>query len=672
MSLKERKPKKPHYIPRPAGKPFKYKCFQCPFTCNEKSHLFNHMKYGLCKNSITLVTEQDRIVKSPKCNSLDPKQTNAEAFVKPTPSTTNGLPSLDSDPQHEVTREEVKENLDLKNEAIARVEKASSQKDMPLPLPPGHSSVNKPPSLEVIGRPSAFMPVGEHRFLKGSETARMPEITGEPNKAGHSVRSAFQTLPTQWKSGLVPPEISHKTLMPHYFRPMLQDYSPQFYTEHGLPAVFSPYLFHGNSTDCDSPMLPVYSTPDQRPFLPHHMQTSGLPLPKPINTSYDHYRLLQQFQQNPQMSYAFHRPAENFLSYGLKFPPVHGLSKEHNSQTLDPNFVYRSSSPPRLYPMDSTQKYVDYQKDASLMGQAKNIDSKNEPEILKMSPRAGTAATGSPVRPSPTNFTQNSQGHEGIYDLSSKPTSKSENAENPGQTLTAFKPVRKSTDSQTTVSRGNSPCTDNEGAHSCRFAVEGRKLSLNHEDDTAVAPLNLSKKPEVEERTSYEQECSSMSEDEPYGFKEVQDMPLNLSVKDIRKKSAPTQHLNGSVSPMEGSISPSSKDELKSVHVQNVGNIENCDEQKQSAAVALCQLATYSPGPAVKTSEEESFDHPSSPQPKIPVKTQEVQDADHHGKQRGTKRANPKEHQKSPTSAKKSKIADSSRVCTLRRRPRVA
>ncbi|CDQ86929.1 unnamed protein product, partial [Oncorhynchus mykiss] len=54
---KERKPKKPHYIPRPWGKPYNYKCFQCPFTCMEKSHLYNHMKYSLCKNSLSLLIE---------------------------------------------------------------------------------------------------------------------------------------------------------------------------------------------------------------------------------------------------------------------------------------------------------------------------------------------------------------------------------------------------------------------------------------------------------------------------------------------------------------------------------------------------------------------------------------------------------------------------------------
>uniref|UniRef100_A0A8C3PDZ6 Proline rich 35 n=1 Tax=Chrysemys picta bellii TaxID=8478 RepID=A0A8C3PDZ6_CHRPI len=68
---KERKPKKPHYIPRPWGKPYNYKCFQCPFTCMEKSHLYNHMKYSLCKNSLSLLIESDWPYK--KGNLLHPE-----------------------------------------------------------------------------------------------------------------------------------------------------------------------------------------------------------------------------------------------------------------------------------------------------------------------------------------------------------------------------------------------------------------------------------------------------------------------------------------------------------------------------------------------------------------------------------------------------------------------
>lgn len=69
---KERKPKKPHYIPRPWGKPYNYKCFQCPFTCMEKSHLYNHMKYSLCKNSLSLLRESEWPYK--KGNILHPDQ----------------------------------------------------------------------------------------------------------------------------------------------------------------------------------------------------------------------------------------------------------------------------------------------------------------------------------------------------------------------------------------------------------------------------------------------------------------------------------------------------------------------------------------------------------------------------------------------------------------------
>uniref|UniRef100_A0A673BRU9 Si:ch211-248l17.3 n=1 Tax=Sphaeramia orbicularis TaxID=375764 RepID=A0A673BRU9_9TELE len=72
---KERKPKKPHYIPRPWGKPYNYKCFQCPFTCMEKSHLYNHMKYSLCKNSLSLLIESDwRGQRHNRGDASDPKK----------------------------------------------------------------------------------------------------------------------------------------------------------------------------------------------------------------------------------------------------------------------------------------------------------------------------------------------------------------------------------------------------------------------------------------------------------------------------------------------------------------------------------------------------------------------------------------------------------------------
>ncbi|XP_020862521.1 proline-rich protein 35 [Phascolarctos cinereus] len=90
---KERKPKKPHYIPRPWGKPYNYKCFQCPFTCMEKSHLYNHMKYSLCKNSLSLLIDSSDWAYK-KGHLLQP-----ELRLFPTPEGSRGLPKGDlSDP----------------------------------------------------------------------------------------------------------------------------------------------------------------------------------------------------------------------------------------------------------------------------------------------------------------------------------------------------------------------------------------------------------------------------------------------------------------------------------------------------------------------------------------------------------------------------------------------
>ncbi|KAM7381788.1 hypothetical protein PAMA_012575 [Pampus argenteus] len=93
---KERKPKKPHYIPRPWGKPYNYKCFQCPFTCMEKSHLYNHMKYSLCKNSLSLLIESDWPYK--KGNILHPDQ------LRPFQQG-HGIHAAGKDEQEQVTEE---------------------------------------------------------------------------------------------------------------------------------------------------------------------------------------------------------------------------------------------------------------------------------------------------------------------------------------------------------------------------------------------------------------------------------------------------------------------------------------------------------------------------------------------------------------------------------------
>ncbi|XDV16363.1 hypothetical protein PO909_016113 [Leuciscus waleckii] len=95
IPVKERKPKKPHYIPRPAGKPFRYQCFQCPFTCNQKSHLFNHMKYNLCDVSVSVSSRPGRREENNPSAHTDEDEEDQEIPVDPSQE----IPVDPSDPQ---------------------------------------------------------------------------------------------------------------------------------------------------------------------------------------------------------------------------------------------------------------------------------------------------------------------------------------------------------------------------------------------------------------------------------------------------------------------------------------------------------------------------------------------------------------------------------------------
>lgn len=154
---------------------------------------------------------------------------------------------------------------------------------------------------------------------------------------------------------------------------------------------------------------------------------------------------------------------------------------------------------------------------------------------------------------------------------------------------------------------------------------------------------------------------------------EEQDMPLNLSVKDSGNRDHFVPHSESSPSPTYSSFSPSYhiapiKDTSKALSEQSL--MESCDEQKQSAAVALCQLASYSPGPAAQVSKEDYLESQTvirDPGANSPI----VQEAENHAEKRGQKRVIPKETGKANVVNKKAKSTDSGRVFTLRRRQRV-
>ncbi|XP_045692249.1 zinc finger protein 750 [Phyllostomus hastatus] len=710
--LKERKPKKPHYIPRPPGKPFKYKCFQCPFTCNEKSHLFNHMKYGLCKNSITLVSEQDRVPKCSKPSSLDPKHAHPpDPAVKPTSSksATHRLPALDAKLPLGLAKDDAKENVQLQ---VHGSHKGAGQKPAPHKEaahlgPAPEAAPGTQPTLEGIVRPSAFVPVGDHR-LKGPEHAEALEPLALPSPtakaAAFHAKSAFHAPAYPWKAGspFLPPEFPHKVpptkgfgALSPYVHPAVPEYPPHFYAEHGLATIYTSFRLAGDPPECGAPLLSVYGARDQRHFLPH----PG-PMPKHLSPSpptYEHYRFLPQYHPSLPVPYGFYRPESAFSSYGLRLPLVTGVSQDQSSHLLEEaDLAYRASSPPTSNPSDSHKKHAESDKESPTPeAEDPPKDRQRDTEGTKMSPRAGSAATGSPGRPSPTNFTQTSQPCAGLGSLSDKPAcSALGRLQQPERGLTAFKPIMKSTEhphSQALENRDNSPKSP-EAVSTDAPAQAGStcgSVPSSPEGGSGAAPLNLSKKPETKPAATH----PPMYKD----FAELQDMPLNLSVKDPCNALTPRPSPHSP--PREPEPAPASQnaepegsgdgpdrtetnqngpssDEgpvaSPTGEAQDARAADNSDEQKQTAAVALCQLAAYSPGPVRVGDGEAVAQEPSCQRDAPSAGASAGREPPSSLRPKAQKRASPRDAGRAQQGTKKAKPSDTARVSTLRKRTRLS
>ncbi|PKU33649.1 hypothetical protein llap_16048 [Limosa lapponica baueri] len=676
--------------------------------------LTNISKYGLCKNSITLVSEQDRVIKCPKTSSLEPKQINQlESTVKPTSSksVTNGLSNLDSKPQYPFAKEDAKENVELQNQATNTAiqgQKSVIQKELTPASTTSESAISMQPLLDSIVRPSAFVPVGEHRDNKGPETSEVSEIISLSNKSSpFHTKSAFHAPSHPWKAGSpFLPEFPHKVAptkgfgsISPYMQPMIPEYSPHFY-EHRL-AIYTPYLLPGNS-ECESSALSVYGTQDQRHFLPH----PG-PLPKPINPSaYEHYRLFQQYHSAPPIPYGFCRPTDPPF---YRFSHVAGINRDQNSHLMEETtLLYPASlSPSQQYPLSSHKKQADYEKEMTLLhSKSHSKDEQNERENAKMSPLAGSAATGSPGRPSPTNFTQTSQACEGLFDLSNKSSSTSLGKyDQPEENFTAFRPVRKSTDQPTPLpsvqiqqDRGDSPTSINvtdEDSHTQNESHNNEGSLSNAEEDTGIVPLNLSKKADTNTGPIHEHAYKPTAKTESQNFLDLQDMPLNLSVKDscntvsLKTSFHSPSHDNGAAtSPnieneSSGADACNPKNPTNSAcdkpsftahcnEAQDLRIIDSCDEQKQTAAVALCQLAAYSPSKVRMDNEGQSPQDSNASCTEATLNSSDTQDTQCNQKVKGQKRTNQKESAKSQQGTKRVRPNDCSRVFTLRKRTRVS
>ncbi|XP_060700236.1 zinc finger protein 750 [Hemiscyllium ocellatum] len=690
MSLtKERKPKKPHYIPRPPGKPFKYKCFQCPFTCNEKSHLFNHMKYSLCENSISLVTDQDQTGKCSKrsCNEtniLNQKddESNECNNTKITVNRLNKSSECSNTVSDKPSTHQIINTTDMK-ENVGMDNPNMKQHKEPHHLIHLTTETEKVEMFEKDQRSSAFLPVGGLRSSEKPEKVNKGTHSASENSNNRAspiqVKSAFYSPGDQWRTGSsISPEFckADKSFgsIPPNTSPLIPDYT-HYYSERGSRVVFSPYLLTGKPPEHDNPTIPLYVSTDQRNFLLPHLQNPSMTLPRHlVPSTLQQYKILHHLHSNIPIPYGiqhlnsteYHMP-----QFGMKPQQGSNTIKDQNTQSVGTPSFYETSSSSELYHQNTHRRLyaqwensvpTKYVKDNDTAELDINSDSLSHTTNIKMSPRAGSAAMGSPGRPSPS-FAQRSTVSESFGELPNKVISSTSIKNNKlEETFMHFRPIR--------------------NAHANKFYIqhdrrerpgpESRTLGVNEEStsnltfsnvtildydqgnpplpsntsSSSMIPLNLSKKDK--EKTEQDKligtktnnllqdsnECSSVDNDYPQDEEfqisiNVQEVPLNLSVK--AKHNHGWQTAEDSIPPQVDSTSKelrihtkclnsnkSLHSDLKIKPLEDLDIAKHCkktgqwnknivsnlqsqkvfkgtqscnDEQKQSAAVALCQLA---------------------------------------------------------------------------------
>lgn len=185
----------------------------------------------------------------------------------------------------------------------------------------------------------------------------------------------------------------------------------------------------------------------------------------------------------------------------------------------------------------------------------------------------------------------------------------------------------------------------------------GTEAPASPEDSSRIAPLNLSTRGEP-------------GPGGPQDFPELQDMPLNLSVRD--PCNALVSHPVHSPPPKAEPEAPAQKVDPKEpeAHMEEAApgaptrkTLDSSEEQKQTAAVALCQLATYSPG-----NPRPGDGEPTAPQEDTPTSQEAAGDP----RPRGQKRTSPREAGKAQQGSKKTKASGTARVFMLRKRTRVS
>ncbi|KAK2818296.1 hypothetical protein Q7C36_022229 [Tachysurus vachellii] len=534
---KEWKPKKPHYIPQPPGKPFMYHCFQCPFTCNEKSHLFNHMKYDLCKNSLSL---QSKI----SLNTVDEiSMTKATTEV---PMQNNDSAQLDY--LNEMTTVELKDdhNAQPNEEERSNIpERVLLPQSDPQPKQNADLLMNKS-SSRTDGTKTVSSNNEELPTTHTSAFSDDPSFQEDPTSTFHQPPKSFQheVLPVYnpisiHNSVLLDYKPQEQAQETEYFSQRLKypsyainynlystcsSYSPYFvcdnYCNH-LPSAshFTPYS--GESTKFNSQPLGIH------PLLPGQL----LPIrsfPTSHNLTLDQtYRF---YHSSPSLMY--HPQDQTYLT------SCSNSIKGHSTMAVPNNLNHVRPDGLRL------DLYSMVQRECLLMQEPGiRISQQNK---VQMSPKLGCSPTGSPAGPNARDHTQKD---------SQKPLDVS-GIVSPHDQLEKY---------------NTSSLSAKDGSRQGRSTHRQRAAEQEEVTNGDVAQMNL-------------------SNNEP-----AFEVPLNLSLKPIAGIPTSLSHIQGqSKSTTWGTMDSSSLKEE---------NDDTTDEEKRTAAFALCQLAQWNLSEQIESSE---------------------------------------------------------------------
>ncbi|XP_068606472.1 LOW QUALITY PROTEIN: zinc finger protein 750-like [Brachionichthys hirsutus] len=599
----ERKPKRPHYIPRPPGKPFKYQCFQCPFTCNEKSHLFNHMKYNLCENSISLVSQKSGQTR----RQFKPIEKGAPVKAKDCPSPESTVED-DSPGKHaaEASKPEIRDDMEETDigRDIPDVKDRLSVTKSNIAAESEHRENNE---AESPPRPSAFSPVTPKG--DGAEALKPPVQQSEDSQAPGST---FSHPGFPW--GRIPSSLPPKPFPP----PMVPEYSPYVLAERPM---YQPYYLqashHANEPNPQS-LQPHFLDPP-RPVAPQPIGPPHAPLFPPYPYPYCH-----SLHPGPPLHYALYRP--------------HELAMPMTGSRYLPLDLYGPGFGPKDYDL-----YMHPPPSHDTSTQEKSSQGQNGDKETRLSPKEGCSALGSPDRPGHAHVIQKGPEAQNYTDMG-----ESERDAQPGHTATADPRQVESAESLLQLKNQHA---DRESAAESRHSIlEPRPENTSELDGKDrredLVPLNLSTRPTDKEKTPSDRRQN-------YAYTEKlkrEELPLNLSTR------APYSSPVDSAPSTSGDLQQRPDPELD----------EEPWDQRQTAALALCQLAIARSAPTscvFAAADAPSGGCTETSGSGSPKKTKHAI----KGKAASTKRANGGRHENNCHKPKKR--AKASRRA-LRRRPR--